>query len=86
MGHVLKIRAYILISTLAGTSKEVAQTLSKVEGIISAESIHGRFDVVAYAETDENTFNNVVYKAVGEIPEILRSETCILHLKSQMVF
>ena len=78
---ILIIRAYILISTLAGTSKEVAARLLKIDGILSAESIHGRYDVIAKAEADEKKFNQVVYKTIGEIPEILRSETCILHFK-----
>ena len=68
------------MTTMAGTSKRIAEYLRKIEGVVQAEPIHGRYDAIVLAETkDQKTFNDIVYKAVGEIPEVIKSETCICH-------
>ena len=70
------------MTTMAGTSKRIAEYLRKIEGVVQAEPIHGRYDVIVLAETkDQKTFNDIVYKAVGEIPEVIKSETCICHFQ-----
>lgn len=46
-------RAYILIETIAGTSRDVAFELSSVAGVTEVDRITGPYDVVAMIETED---------------------------------
>ena len=73
------IKAYILITTRPGTSEETAKELRKVKGVLQAESVYGRFDVIALVQgEDHKTINEIVYKMVGSNPKVIHSETCIV--------
>jgi DNA-binding Lrp family transcriptional regulator len=73
------IKAYILITTRPGTSEETAKELRKVKGVLQAESVYGRFDVIALVQGDDHkNLNEIVYKAVGSNPKVIHSETCIV--------
>ncbi len=75
----MSVRAYILITTRPGTSETVSQDLRKIKGILKAESVYGRFDVIALAEAkDHKTLNEIVYKSVGANPKVIHSETCVV--------
>ena len=75
----MTIRAYILITTRPGTSENVSVDLRKIKGVLQAESVYGRFDVIALVEAeDHRTLNEVVYKWVGENPKVIHSETCVV--------
>lgn len=75
----MTVKAYILITTRPGTSEIVSQDLKKIKGVIKAESVYGRFDVIALAEAkDHQTLNEVVYKGVGSNPKVIHSETCFV--------
>ena len=75
----MTVRAYILITTRPGTSEGVSKELKKIRGIINAESVYGRFDVIALAEAeDHKTLNEIVYAGVGENPKVIHSEICFV--------
>ncbi len=73
------IKAYILITTRPGTSEQTAEELRSTKGVLQAESVYGRFDVIAKVQAvDHKTLNEIVYKAVGANPRVIHSETCIV--------
>ena len=43
----MAIKAYLLVETAIGTTREVANSLRAVEGIESADVVTGPFDVIA---------------------------------------
>jgi len=74
------VRAYIFIRTKPGTSEEVVRRIrSKVEGVIQADSIYGRFDAVVLVEApDLESINELVYRVIGRDPDIVHTETSIV--------
>ena len=46
-------RAYVLVNTDLGKVEDVAKTLSGIEGVKSADSITGPYDVIACIEAED---------------------------------
>lgn len=77
-GDEMTVRAYILITTKPGASESVVRSLKETKGVVQAESVYGRFDVIALVEApDLKTLSEVVYKAVGKHPDVVHTETSI---------
>lgn len=74
------MKAYIFIRTRPGTSEEVVKRIkSRVEGVLQADSIYGRFDAVVLVEApDLESINELVYKVIGRDPDIVHTETSIV--------
>ncbi len=71
-------RAYVLIETVGGKSKEVADALRLVSGIAAADVVTGPYDVIAVAQgNDANTIGRLVLNDVRGIPGITKTMTCL---------
>lgn len=76
------VQAYILIQTEVGKASFVAETISKIPGVIQAEDVTGPYDVIvrAQAETVDELGRMVVAK-VQQVDGITRTLTCpVVHL------
>ncbi len=73
------MKAYIMIETKPGTSEEVIKTIKeKVEGVILADSIYGRFDAIVVIEAPSlEELNDIIYEVVEKSPNIIHTETSI---------
>lgn len=73
------IMAYIFISTKPGTSEDVAESLRGKEGVMRADSVYGRFDVIALAQVQNlKALDEMVYKTIGSNPNVIHTETAII--------
>jgi DNA-binding Lrp family transcriptional regulator len=74
------MKAYILLSTKPGTSLEVVQRIKeKVNEVIVADAIFGRYDAIAVLEAPAlENINQVVYKIIERDPNVIRTETSIV--------
>jgi DNA-binding Lrp family transcriptional regulator len=71
-------RAYVLIETLGGKSKDVADALRKVSGITASDVVTGPYDVIAVAQgADANVIGRLVLNEVRGIPGISKTMTCL---------
>lgn len=71
-------RAYVLIETVGGKSKDVADALRKVSGITAADVVTGPYDVIAVAEgADANAVGRLVLADVRGIQGIIKTMTCL---------
>ncbi len=71
-------RAYVLIETIGGKSKEVVDALRKVSGIVAADVVTGPYDVIAVAQgSDANYIGRLVLNEVRGIPGISKTMTCL---------
>lgn len=71
-------RAYVLIETLGGKSKDVADALRKVSGIVASDVVTGPYDVIAVAQgADANVIGRLVLNEVRGIPGISKTMTCL---------
>lgn len=71
-------RAYVLIETVGGKSKEVVDALRRVSGIAVADVVTGPYDVIAVAQgNDANSIGRLVLNEVRGIPGITKTMTCL---------
>ncbi len=73
------MKAYVLIETKPGTSEDVVKAIkSRVKGVLHADSVYGRYDVIVVIEAPRlEELNKIVYKAVEKEPNIIHTETSI---------
>ena len=71
-------RAYILIETKVGNSKNVVNKLKELEGVKSADVVTGPYDVIAVVELDSlNDLGAMVTDRIPHISGISRTVTCL---------
>ena len=71
-------RAYILIETQVGKSRDVADSLRSLSGVPSVATITGVYDIIALVESaDMIGVANVVTSQIQLIPGVSRTITCV---------
>ncbi|MEW1887595.1 Lrp/AsnC ligand binding domain-containing protein [Streptomyces sp. NPDC048567] len=76
------VQAYILIQTEVGKASIVAETISKLPGVIQAEDVTGPYDVIVRAQADTvDELGRMVVARVQQVDGITRTLTCpVVHL------
>lgn len=76
------VTAYILILTEVGKAAQVAQAVSQIEGVESAEDVTGPYDVIVRAQAkDMDELGRLVVARIQAIDGIDRTLTCpVVHL------
>ncbi|MEM4495456.1 MAG: Lrp/AsnC ligand binding domain-containing protein [Candidatus Caldarchaeum sp.] len=76
------VKAYVLVSAKPGTSEDIVKFLkeaSAIKGVVAADSVFGRYDAIITLEVEDmNTLSQVLYKVIEKIPNVVRTETCIV--------
>ena len=71
-------KAFILIETAVGKTREVADTLKGVGGMQSVDVVTGPYDVIAVIDaTDINTMGSLVTEKIHTISGVVRTVTCV---------
>lgn len=71
-------RAFILIETEVGRSKQVAETLRSIPEVLAADVITGSFDVIATIEAPSmSAMAEVVTGQIQSVRGVLRTITCV---------
>ncbi len=71
-------RAFILIESQVGRSRQVAEELRSMDGVISADVVTGSFDIIALIQTTDMTaMADLVTGQVQGIRGVLRTITCV---------
>jgi DNA-binding Lrp family transcriptional regulator len=75
----MSIKAYILANVEVGMSEEVVEALSTIEGVESAHSVTGPYDVIAFVEVpDTAVLGNLVINGIQLIDGIDYTLTCVV--------
>lgn len=76
------VQAYILIQTEVGKASTIADVISKISGVITAEDVTGPYDVIVRAEAATvDELGRLVAAEVQRVPGITRTLTCpVVHL------
>ena len=73
----MTVHAYVLIQTDVGRAAQVAQELSRIEGVLVADGVTGPYDVIARAEAPSmNELGRMVVRDMQQIEGITRTITC----------
>ena len=71
-------RAYILVETAVGKTREVAGTLRGVEGILSVDVVTGPFDIIAVVGSpDIDTMGSLVTGKIHSVSGVVRTVTWV---------
>ena len=71
-------KAYVLIETAVGKTKDVVAALQKVDGVGSVDVVTGPYDVIAIIEAqDLSSVGDTVTGSVHNIGGIVRTVTCL---------
>ncbi|KUL39829.1 AsnC family transcriptional regulator [Streptomyces sp. NRRL F-4489] len=76
------VQAYILIQTEVGRASAVADVISKIPGVLTAEDVTGPYDVIVRAQADTvDELGRMVVAKVQQVEGITRTLTCpVVHL------
>ncbi len=71
-------RAFVLIETAVGRTKEVATALKQLEGIKSVDLVTGPYDIITILEAEDlNEIGDLVTGKIHPIAGISRTVTCL---------
>jgi DNA-binding Lrp family transcriptional regulator len=71
-------KAFILIETAVGRTKEVVTNIRKLKGVKSVDTVTGPYDVIAIIEAESlNDIGDLVTGKIHPIAGISRTVTCL---------
>ncbi len=71
-------KAFILIETVVGRTKQVASTLQQLKGVKSADCVTGPYDVIAVVEGENlNEIGVLITDKIQPVAGIARTVTCL---------
>ena len=71
-------KAFVLIETAVGKTKEVVASLKQVKGIKSVDTVTGPYDVIAVIEADTlSDIGDLITGKIHAINGISRTVTCL---------
>ena len=71
-------KAFVLIETVVGSTKNVVDKLKQLQGVKSADAVTGPYDVIAVVESDSlNDLGALVTGKIHPIAGISRTVTCL---------
>ncbi len=72
-------RAFILIETMVGKSREVSAALAKLAGVKSVDMVTGPYDVIAVVQGETlNDIGDIVTEKIHPVTGISRTVTCLV--------
>ena len=71
-------KAYILIETAVGKSRDVTETLRSLDDLQTVDAVTGPYDIIAVvAAEDLNAVGDLVTSQIHTINGIVRTVTCL---------
>ena len=71
-------KAFVLIETAVGKTKEVCTALQKLKAVKSVDAVTGPYDIIITIEGDDlNAIGKLVAGKIHAIPGLLRTVTCL---------
>ena len=71
-------KAFVLVETAVGRTKEVVTALRKLKGVNSVDTVTGPYDIIVILHGESlNDIGNLVTGEIHPIPGISRTVTCL---------
>ena len=71
-------KAYLLVETAVGKTRDVATTLRALEGITSVDVVTGPYDIIAVISgSDMAIVGTIVTEHIHSVPGVVRTVTCV---------
>jgi len=73
-----RTRAYILIETAVGKTREVVETLRQSPEMVQVDAVTGPYDIIAVLEVpDLNSVGEMVTGKIHAVAGVVRTVTCL---------
>ena len=74
----MSIKAYILIETSVGSTKDVSSALNALSDVINVDAVTGPYDIIAIVSSNDLTaVGELVTANIHTIQGIVRTVTCL---------
>ncbi len=74
----MSAKAFVLIETAVGKTKEVIASVKQLEGIESVDTVTGPYDIIAVIEAETlNDIGDLITGKIHAIDGISRTVTCL---------
>jgi DNA-binding Lrp family transcriptional regulator len=71
-------KAYLLVETAVGKTRDVAGTLRGLDGIDTVDVVTGPYDIIAVINGDDmSVVGNLVTERIHTVPGVVRTVTCV---------
>ncbi len=71
-------KAYLLVETAVGKTRDVANTLRDLNGIETVDVVTGPYDIIAVISGDDmSVVGNLVTEGIHTVPGVVRTVTCV---------
>ncbi len=71
-------KAYLLVETAVGKTRDVASTLRGLNGIETVDVVTGPYDIIAVISGDDmSVVGNPVTEGIHTVPGVVRTVTCV---------
>ena len=71
-------KAYLLVETAVGKTRDVAGTLRSLDNVDSVDVVTGPYDIIAVISADDMTVvGNVVTENIHTVTGVVRTVTCV---------
>ncbi len=71
-------KAYLLVETAVGKTREVAASLKELDGIESVDVVTGQFDIIAIISGEDLTaVGAMVTEKIHTVSGIVRTQSCV---------
>ena len=75
---LVSTKAYILIETAVGKTKDVTTALYSLNDIVTVDAVTGPYDIIAIVNSDDlTTVGDLVTSDIHTITGIVRTVTCL---------
>ena len=69
-------KAFVLIETAVGKTREVVAKVSQLEGVKSVDIVSGPYDAIAIMESESDDISDLVIQRIRPIAGISRTVVC----------
>ncbi len=74
----MTVKAYVLIETQVGKTKQVVEAIGRLQGVVSVDSVTGPYDAIAIVQGETlNDIGELIVLKVHPIAGISRTVTCL---------
>jgi DNA-binding Lrp family transcriptional regulator len=71
-------KAYLLVETAVGKTRDVANTLRELNGIETVDVVTGPYDIIAVISGDDmSVVGNLVTEGIHTVTGVVRTVTCV---------
>jgi len=75
----MTVKAYVLIETQVGKTKQVAEAIDRLQGVVSVDVVTGPYDAIAVIQAETlNEIGDLIVAKVHPVPGISRTVTCLV--------